>query len=343
MGTTRSIKCRIGWHRWQSAGPNDISGDTCVGCARRHVRTSQRVLDGESGYTGSGPDGWGDAADLEHGAGRNRGGRGAFSVPSELVEKPTVRLVWFWGWFALGVGAFVGMILFTVNSQEADPVRDLSIGVAIALAFGVYGARGLRWGIVADENGIQLTNTFRRHTIAWSDLDDIQLEEISAEVSIGFHRLVFVTRQKGRIAADAPTGLAEPGRKMFELWQSLSAMWQRLRRGRPRIGDSGAHRARGPAGGFVGGPIDSVCQKSLDAERVGRLPHAGRLAGRTSRGWPSIQRMPSLRGTSSTGRQPATSRNLPTAICRRAAMRLIAGPGGRSFPGPQRWPPPLLR
>src|SRR6478609_7086321 len=101
MGTTRSITCRIGWHRWQSAGPDDVSGDTCVGCGRRHVQTSQRVLDGECGHTGSGPDGWRDAADLEHGAGRDLAGRGAFSGPSELVEKPRARLVWFWGSLAL--------------------------------------------------------------------------------------------------------------------------------------------------------------------------------------------------------------------------------------------------
>jgi hypothetical protein len=227
-------------------------------------------LDGESGHTGSGPDGWGDAADLEHGAGRDLAGRGAFSVPSELVEKPRVRLVWFWGSLTLGVGAFVGMILFTVNSHDADPVRDFSIGAATALAFGAYGACCLRWGIVADESGIQLTNTFRRHRIAWSDVEAIELEEIRAEVSIGFHRLVFVTRQKGRIAADAPTGLAEPGRRMFELWQTLSAMWlSHLEEDRDSEAAKRIERAR-LAGGFVGDPIDALGQESHDAERVGR-------------------------------------------------------------------------
>ena len=159
-----------------------------------------------------------------------------------------MRLVWFWGWLALGVGAFVGMILFTVNSHEADPVRDFSIGAATALAFGAYGARGLRWGIVADENGIQLTNTFRRHKIAWSDVEAIELEEIPAEMSIGFHRLVFVTRQKGRIAADAPTGLAEPGRRNVRAVAEAERHVAELRGGRPRVRGSEAHRARTACG-----------------------------------------------------------------------------------------------
>jgi hypothetical protein len=189
-----------------------------------------------------------------------------------------MRLVWFWGSLALGVGAFVGMILFTVNSHDADPVRDFSIGAATALAFGAYGACCLRWGIVADESGIQLTNTFRRHRIAWSDVEAMELEEIRAEVSIGFHRLVFVTRQKGRIAADAPTGLAEPGRKMFELWQTLSAMWlSYVEDGRESEAVKRTERAR-LAGGFVGDPIDAVGQESHDAEWVGR-PSDALLAG----------------------------------------------------------------
>ena len=143
-----------------------------------------------------------------------------------LVERPKMRIVWATFCLALALGVPGVTVLVTVSSPGEHPVRDVSIAGAVALVAAALAALSLRMGVVADQDGVQVTNMFRRHLIAWSDLTAIELEEIPAEISIGFHRLVFVTRQQTRIIADAPTGLAEPGHKMFELLQGLGAVWQ---------------------------------------------------------------------------------------------------------------------
>lgn len=147
---------------------------------------------------------------------------GEVAAPRMLVEKPRVRFAWFAGWFVNGVL----WLAFLAWNGPWDRLWNIALGAGIALLSWGYGASGLRWGIVADEHTVRLTNSFRRHVIPWSDLVDIELEAVPAEVSLGFYRLVFVARGR-RCVADAPTGSAEPGSQLFDLGQTLIAMRNR--------------------------------------------------------------------------------------------------------------------
>ena len=143
--------------------------------------------------------------------------------PGTLVERPRVRLFW----CALLLGIAVGGVVAGITARD-----ELGTGwgvalVVVSLAVAVVGVACLRLSIVADASGLTITNLVRRHTIHWPDLDDVRLEKVEADVDLGFHHLVFVTRAGRRIRADAPTGRIRPGNKLPQLQRTLLVMKNR--------------------------------------------------------------------------------------------------------------------
>jgi hypothetical protein len=145
--------------------------------------------------------------------------------PRTLVERPRVRLVWFAGWLTNGL-FWVAILVWPGFALTADPGWEVWLGVGFALMSGAVGLPALWWGIEANEHVVVVRNSYRRHIIPWSLLDDIELEAVPAEMSLGFYRMVFLTSGR-RIVADAHTGRPDPGGKLFELGQTLIAMRNR--------------------------------------------------------------------------------------------------------------------
>ena len=144
-------------------------------------------------------------------------------IPATLVERPRVRLFWC---ALLWTFAAAGAVVAIVARDELGGAWTLAL-VGGALALTLLGVVCLRWSIVADASGVTITNVLRRHTILWSDLNDVRLEKVEADIDLGFHYLVFTTHAGQRIRADAPTGRIKPGGKMLHLQKTLLGMKHR--------------------------------------------------------------------------------------------------------------------
>ncbi len=111
-------------------------------------------------------------------------------IPTRLVEHPKARYVWFGCFAALGIMLIVaGVDSLGFPSEGWVPFTVFGIGVAVL----EVGAVALRWGIVADQDAVTITNT-RPHTIPWADLEDIVLVKVESAIDLGFHYMVFLTR-----------------------------------------------------------------------------------------------------------------------------------------------------
>lgn len=144
-------------------------------------------------------------------------------IPTRLVEHPKARYVWFGVSAGLGIGLIVGGVGSLGSASDWwVPVMLFGMGVA-AIA---VGAVALRWGISADQDAVTITNT-RRHTIPWTDLEDIVLVKVESAIDLGFHYMVFRTRAGKAIRPAAPTGFNRPGRTLPRLQHDLLAMRNR--------------------------------------------------------------------------------------------------------------------
>jgi hypothetical protein len=147
-------------------------------------------------------------------------------VPSHLTVRPRVRYVWCAGFGGLGL-ALMGFGIGTLRSSSTPwwvPVLLLGLGVP-TLAMGVM---GLRWSIVADQDAVTITNYLRPAIIPWADLDDVLLVKVEgSEIDLGFHYMLFRTRDGRTIRPAAPTGWNKPGRTLPRLQHDLLAMRNR--------------------------------------------------------------------------------------------------------------------
>ena len=142
-------------------------------------------------------------------------------APAKLVVRPQARLWWCGGF--LIVGAFIAAVGFASTEGLG---ADLAF-VAVALACVLVASAGLRMSIVADESTVTVTNLLRRRAIPWSQLEDVLLVAVEANLDLGFHYLLFVTHEGTSTRADLPTGRAHPGGKMVRLQEALLAMKDR--------------------------------------------------------------------------------------------------------------------
>ena len=148
---------------------------------------------------------------------------GRVETPSRLVERPRVRFFWCAGLLASAAASAVVGIVAPDDLGRAGAAAF--VGAALVLA--LVGVASLRWSIVADESGVTVTNLIRRHRIPWTDLKDVKLEKVQADIDLGFHYIVFVTNAGKRIRADAPTGGNQPGGKLPQLRTALLEMRNR--------------------------------------------------------------------------------------------------------------------
>lgn len=153
-------------------------------------------------------------------------------VPSHLTVRPRVRYVWCAGFGGLGL-ALMGSGIGTLRSSSVPwwgSVLLFCFGVPV-LAFGVM---GLRWSIVADEDAVTITNYTRPAVIPWADLEDVLLVKVEgSEVDLGFHYMLFRTRDGRAVRPAAPTGWNRPGRTLPRLQHDLLAMRDRYAPNRP--------------------------------------------------------------------------------------------------------------
>jgi hypothetical protein len=141
-------------------------------------------------------------------------------VPTHLVERPKARYAWFLGFAALGIGVIVIGIVSAGNPNDAwVPVIMSGLGLGMI----ALGAVALRWAIVADREGVTITN-LRRRTIPWVELEDVLLVKVESDLDLGFHHLLFLTCAGAAVRPAAPTGWNRPGRKLPRLQGDLLAM-----------------------------------------------------------------------------------------------------------------------
>lgn len=158
----------------------------------------------------------------------SRSGGADPSPPDELNVRPVSRLLWCGGFVALGAAGLVwGMVAMF---GAFGTVQDTTFAV-ISMVLGTgcigVGLLGLRMGITADADGVTVSKLTGRTTIRWPDLVDIEFVEVPADLSLGFHWIVFVTRDGHRVAADAPTGRVGPDTALVKLRDVLLAMRNR--------------------------------------------------------------------------------------------------------------------
>jgi hypothetical protein len=177
----------------------------------------------------------------QHGEQRPAGTDGSASraqVPTRLVESPKARYAWLLGFAGFGIGAIViGIASARSPGDRWAPVIMSGLGVGLI----ALGAVALRWGIVADREGVAITN-LRRRTIPWTELEDVLLVKVESDIDLGFHHLLFLTRTGDAVRPAAPTGWNRPGRKLPRLQGELLAMR-----------DFYASGVRADAGGPLGG------------------------------------------------------------------------------------------
>lgn len=141
-------------------------------------------------------------------------------VPTHLVERPNARFAWLCGFAVLGTGVIVVGVLSTGPGDDYwVPIISFGIGAGLI----AWGATALRWSIVADRDGVTITN-LRHRSIPWAQLQDVLLVKVDSDIDLGFHHLVFLTHTGDAVRPAAPTGWNSPGRKLPRLQSDLLAM-----------------------------------------------------------------------------------------------------------------------
>ena len=151
------------------------------------------------------------------------------TVPTRLVERPKARLAWCGGFTVLGIAVIVVGVL----SARPSDGPWMRIGLfALGVGMIALGTVALRWSIVADREGVTVTNG-RRRTIAWAELEDVQLVKVESDLDLGFHHLLLLTHTGDAIRPAAPTGWNRPGRRLPRLRDDLLAMRDYFTSGAP--------------------------------------------------------------------------------------------------------------
>lgn len=125
----------------------------------------------------------------------------------------------------------LGMLSPGSSGERWMPFLWFGLG-AVLLALGTV---ALRWSIVADQDGITVTNA-RRRTIPWSELEDVLLVKVDSAIDLGFHHMLLLTRAGEEVRPAAPTGWNRPGRKLPRLQRGLLAMRDRYAPDVPETG-----------------------------------------------------------------------------------------------------------
>jgi hypothetical protein len=143
-------------------------------------------------------------------------------VPSSLTERPQTRLWWLGGWLAAALACGLLAVAVQLPPEEQSRARIWLGAAAVTLV--AIGLLGLRMGIVANQRGVRVSTVFTHTTVAWSDLADIEVEEVLGDVPTGTSRLVFVRRSGPPVVAPVMAGQEEPGSSVLTLQRTLLSM-----------------------------------------------------------------------------------------------------------------------
>ena len=143
-------------------------------------------------------------------------------APTTVTDRPPTR--WWW----LGGFCIPGLLLIFVapwlGPDSTNQARDTAYLLLFGLACCAIGAVGLRFSVVADSHAVRVTNLFRRYTITWAELADVEVEEGPG----GGARLAFVTTGGRRMAFTGRIGRSErQWRRLVEMQDDLLAMRDR--------------------------------------------------------------------------------------------------------------------
>lgn len=133
-------------------------------------------------------------------------------------------------WLSLGFFGLIGLGLLGWAAYERATIDDpqgalITAGLAAAgLAVMAFARRVWMRGIDADAEGVVVTNLFRTHRLAWSELVDISFDEVMNDGGgTAYHRLRLETQGRG-IVAEAPGGSTKSGSRLDRARTDLLAM-----------------------------------------------------------------------------------------------------------------------
>ncbi len=133
-------------------------------------------------------------------------------------------------WLSLGFFGLIGLGLLSWAAYEGtnhDSPQSVLIAVGLSaggLAMLAFAFRVWRRGIDADAEGVVVTNLFRTHRLAWSDLVDISFDRVMNDGGgTAYHRLRLEADGRG-IVAEAPGGSTKSGSRLVRTRADLLAM-----------------------------------------------------------------------------------------------------------------------
>jgi hypothetical protein len=155
--------------------------------------------------------------------------------PVETGHQPAsrLRLRGMTRWLSLGFFGLIGLGLVGWAAYEGtnrdNPQANLPpagvVGLtASGLAVMAFARRAWMRGIDADAEGVVVTNLFKTHRLAWSELVDISFDEVMNDGGgTAYHRLR-LKAEGPDIVAEAPGGSAESGSQLDRARADLLAM-----------------------------------------------------------------------------------------------------------------------
>ncbi|KRF27110.1 hypothetical protein ASG91_11425 [Phycicoccus sp. Soil802] len=178
-----------------------------------------------AGQTVASEDGW-PPTRRHHGAPPTRhfpgSDQGGGQAPLQLSIRP--RGPRWWGGILLALSLLMVAMAIGESRSTLDTFAPVALGLGGVLLAWVA-ALQFRVGLVANQSGVIITNTFREVIIPWSHLESIEFEGLPANgFGLDFHKLVFVTREGRRLPAESPTGAIDPGTYLVDVRHALTTM-----------------------------------------------------------------------------------------------------------------------
>jgi hypothetical protein len=152
--------------------------------------------------------------------------------PVETGQEPAgrLRLRGMTRWLSLGLFGLIGVALLGwaayegTNHHNAQGTLTAAGLTAGGLAVMAFAGRAWRRGIDADAEGVVVTNLFRTHRLAWSELVDISFDEVMNDGGGTAHHRLRLERKGRDIVAEAPGGSPRSGSRLDRSRADLLAM-----------------------------------------------------------------------------------------------------------------------